>query len=120
MTQNRREDTHKKRVKTVTKQKAVPLGFCSRSPYGTVEISNAFAAQYIMYQQVAPSYPEMAETVANGGMPFGAGAWRYITEHQIQIGKVVQPIAISCKNYVDLLASRIGHFEPFVPDGGQS
>ena len=76
--------------------------------------------QYIKYQQVAPSYPEMAETVANGGMPFGAGAWRYITEHQIQIGKVVQPIAISCKSYVDLLAGLIGHFEPFVPDGGQS
>ena len=120
MTQSRIADTHRKRVKTVTKQKAVPLGFSSRSPYGTVEYGNAFAARYMTYQQVAASYPEMAETVAKEFLPFGTGAWRFITEHHLEIGKVVQPIAIACKNYVDLLASLIAHFEPFVPDGGQS
>jgi hypothetical protein len=115
MREFRNDDAHEKRVKTIVTQKIKPLGFSSLSPYGTVEYGNAFAAQYMMYQQVAASYPEMAETVRNEFLPFGTGAWSYITEHHLEIGKVAQPIVGACKDYVDLLVSLIAHFESVVP-----
>ena len=107
----RNDEAHEKRVKTVATQKAVP------SPYGTVEISNAFAAQYMMYQQVAAHYPEMAKTLAKEGMLFGTGTYTYIQENHLEIGGELHSTVGLCKDYYNLLPSLIAHFEP---DGGQS
>jgi hypothetical protein len=100
-------------VTTVSEQKAVPLRFSSRSPYGTVEIGNAFAAQYMMYQQVAAHYPEMAETLAKEGLPFGTGTWREIAERHLKIGKALHSTVKACGDYVALLERFISHFEQF-------
>jgi len=115
MREFRNEESHEKRVPTVPRQKAVPLRSASRPQYGTVEISNAFAAQYMMYQQVAASYPEMAERLAKHGPPFGTGAWSYITEHHLEVGKALQSTVTACGGYVVLLNSLISHFEQSAP-----
>ena len=86
----------------------------SHFPYGS-ESSWAYAAQYVMRQNVAAYYPEITDAVAKEGLPFGTGAWSYINEHHLEIGKALHSTVNACKDYVDLLANLITHFESFVP-----
>lgn len=114
MIENRDRETHENRVKTVTEPKAVSIKPAPRYPYGT-EHSVAFAAQYMMLQQVAAYYPEMAETLAKERLPLGTGAWREITERHLKIGKALHSTAKACGDYVALLDGLISHFEQSAP-----
>lgn len=114
MLRNRISETHKKRVNTVTKPKAVSIGPFLRYPYGT-ERSFAFAAHYVMQQQVAANYPGMANWIKGPGLSSATGMWTEIQEHHSEIGGVFQSMAKGCTDYVALLDDLISHFEQSAP-----
>ncbi len=96
---HREADTHNERVKTSTKEKAVPQ---------RIHGSYAFAPQAMMLRYMAESSPEIAE---KEGLRSETISWNYSEEHY-PIGPVQQQSMVSdCTEYVDLLANLIAHFE---------
>jgi hypothetical protein len=55
-------------------------------PYRS-ERSRAFGAYYVMQQQVAAWYPEMADRIKELGPLSGTGIWTYIQEHHLDNGE---------------------------------
>jgi hypothetical protein len=99
MKQYRGDEVHKKRVPTVSKEKAVP-----------VPRSWAFAPHFMMLQHMAESYSEMVE---KEGLSLGTVAWEYVEEHHHV--EIEQSVVRACTDYVDLLANLITHFKQWVP-----
>jgi len=114
MIQKRERETHEKRVKTIPKEKAFPADFMQRFPYPS-ERRSAFVSHYVMQQHVAAYYPEIADTIKELGLPAGTGVWTYIQEHHLEIGGALHQTVKACKDYVELLADLIAHFEQLAP-----
>ena len=109
---NRESETHERRVKTVTKPKPVSVKPAPPFPYGT-ERTFAFAAHYVMYQQVAAYYPDMAWR--ENQLLLGTDVQAYLEEHHLEVAGVLQATVTACGDYVALLDSLISHFEQSVP-----
>ncbi len=104
-------ETHRaERTKTATQDKAVPIDYARLAERGF-----AFAAYYVMQQQAAFYYPEVAERAAKEGLPFQTGAWTYIKEHHLEIGGVRIKTVKACEECVALLEGLVKYFEPLLP-----
>jgi hypothetical protein len=110
---NRGNEIHVERTKTVTKEKAISAGPISRPL--RPEHNPAYAAHFMMQLQVAASYPEMADMIKEVGLPSGTGIWTYIQEHHLEIAGVLHATVRACGDYVALSDSLISHFEKSVP-----
>ena len=111
---NRGREIHIERTKTVTKEKAMSTPLIPGFPYRS-ERSRAFGAHYVMQQQVAAWYPEMADRIKELGPLSGTGIWTYIQEHHLDIGGAFQSTVKACGDYVALFNGLISHFEKPAP-----
>jgi len=83
---NRGSEIHVERTKTVTKEMAMSTPLIPGFPYRS-ERSRAFGAHYVVQQQVAAWYPEMADRIKELGPLSGTGIWTYIQEHHLDNGE---------------------------------
>jgi hypothetical protein len=111
---NRRSEIHVERTKTMTTEKAMSTPLIPGFPYRS-ERSRAFGAHYVMQQQVAAWYPEMADRIKELGPLSGTGIWTYIQEHHLDIGGAFQSTVKACGDYVALFNGLISHFEKPAP-----